>query len=379
MSPITSPIFCVASSNPPTIALVRSAWATALCAIDAECTICREISCPDVESSSAAAATVCTFAVVCCAAAATLVLCRVVSFAIADSDCAERCISVAAEAATATIPPTLFSNSLAIRFMADFRSAKARAVASSRSARRRSASTNRSLKTARLREIWPISLRCSTNGTSTLKSPFARPSMTPQIAPSGRTRPRPRANAAQPRADHPRQSARGDPDGAVEHHRIDIVSIDACLDCEQLVALTIPAGIGELRQLGTTRRFRHLVFEVTAAGAGFANDVLNQQLALIVFVIPAIDIDVFRVGMHIGNAGIGAAGAVDSEIVSGFAPAHCADRIESNLPCFVRRDLAGFGFFLVIRQDLLRGLDQIEHLGPTFLDDGIAKDHHLSG
>ena len=83
--------------------------------------------------------------------------------------------------------------------------------------------------------------------------------------------------------------------------------------------------------------------------------------------------------MHIGDAGIGAAGSVDSEIVSGFAPAHRADRIESKLPCFFRRDFAGFGFFLVIRQNLLRGLDQIEHLGPTFLDDGIAKDHHLSG
>ena len=119
--------------------------------------------------------------------------------------------------------------------------------------------------------------------------------------------------------------------------------------------------------------------EVTAAGAGFANDILNQQLALIVFVIPAIDIDVFRIGVHIGNAGIGTARAVDSEIVSGFAPAHGADRIECKLPCFLRRHLAGFGFFLVVRQDLLRGLDQIEHLGPTFLDDGIAKDHHLSG
>src|SRR5258706_517649 len=54
-------------------------------------------------------------------------------------------------------------------------------------------------------------------------------------------------------------------------------------------------------------------------------------------------------------------------------------RIESKLPCFLRRNLAGFGFFLVIRQDLLRGLDQIEHLGPTLFNDGIAKDHHLSG
>src|SRR6266568_8156422 len=84
----------------------------------------------------------------------------------------------------------------------------------------------------------------------------------------------------QTRDEQPRQTARGDPDGAVEYHRVDVVGIDACLDCEQLVALAIPASIGELRQLGTTRRFRHLVFEVTAAAAGFANDVLNQQLTL---------------------------------------------------------------------------------------------------
>ena len=77
------------------------------------------------------------------------------------------------------------------------------------------------------------------------------------------------------RNEQSRQSARGDPDGVVEHHRVDIVGIDACLDCQQLFTLTIPAGIGELRQLGTTRRFRYLVFEVTAASTGFADDVLN--------------------------------------------------------------------------------------------------------
>src|SRR5580692_3454806 len=85
------------------------------------------------------------------------------------------------------------------------------------------------------------------------------------------------SECSQPRDQQPRQTARGDPDGALEHHRIDIVGIDAGLDCEQPVALTIPAGIGELRQFGTTRRFRYLVFEVTTAGAGFANDILNHE------------------------------------------------------------------------------------------------------
>jgi len=36
MSPITSPIFCVDSTSPSTIALVRLAWATAPCAMDAD-------------------------------------------------------------------------------------------------------------------------------------------------------------------------------------------------------------------------------------------------------------------------------------------------------------------------------------------------------
>src|SRR5713226_2395468 len=83
------------------------------------------------------------------------------------------------------------------------------------------------------------------------------------------------SECGQSRDEQPRHTARGDPDGAVEHHRVDIVGIDACLDCEQLVALTIPAGIGELRQFGTARRLRHLVFEVTAAGAGLADDISN--------------------------------------------------------------------------------------------------------
>src|SRR6266576_6866949 len=62
------------------------------------------------------------------------------------------------------------------------------------------------------------------------------------------------SECGQTRDEQPRQTARGDPDGAVEHHRVDVVGIDACLDCEQLVALAIPASIGELRQFGTTRR-----------------------------------------------------------------------------------------------------------------------------
>src|ERR1700730_18552213 len=100
--------------------------------------------------------------------------------------------------------------------------------------------------------------------------------------------------------DKPRQTACGDPDGAVEHHRVDIVG-NAGLDRQQVVALAIPVGVGELWQLRTASRSRGPVFQVTATGAGFGHDILNQQLALIVLEIPAIDIDVFRVGVHISN------------------------------------------------------------------------------
>ena len=61
-----------------------------------------------------------------------------------------------------------------------------------------------------------------------------------------------------------------------------------------------------------TGTFRHPIFEKAAAAAGLADDILNQQLALLVLVVPAIDIDVFRIGMNIGDAGIGAAGSIDS-------------------------------------------------------------------
>src|SRR5258706_7708449 len=72
------------------------------------------------------------------------------------------------------------------------------------------------------------------------------------------------SECGQSRDEQSRQTPRGDPDGAVEHHRVDIVGIDACLDCDQLDALTIPAGVDDLRQLRTTGPFRHQGLEVTA-------------------------------------------------------------------------------------------------------------------
>src|SRR5262245_44980995 len=67
--------------------------------------------------------------------------------------------------------------------------------------------------------------------------------------------------------EQPRQTDCDNPDRPVENHRVDVVGVDASLDREQLVALTIPASVGEFRQLGPTRRLRYLIFEVAAAGA----------------------------------------------------------------------------------------------------------------
>src|SRR6185437_10681597 len=116
-----------------------------------------------------------------------------------------------------------------------------------------------------------------------------------------------------------------------------------------------------------------------AAGAGFLDDILDHQLAVLVLETPAIDVDVFGIGVDIGHARIATAGAVNAEIVVEGAPAHRADGVERQPPGLLRGKFAGLGLVVVIRQDLLGGLDHVEHLGPAFLDDGIAKHHHLSG
>ena len=55
---MTSPIFCEASTNRPTMASVRVACSTALWAIDVDWVTCRAISWIEDDSSSAEAATV---------------------------------------------------------------------------------------------------------------------------------------------------------------------------------------------------------------------------------------------------------------------------------------------------------------------------------
>ena len=48
------------------------------------------------------------------------------------------------------------------------------------------------------------------------------------------------SECGQSRDEQSHQTAGDDPDGAIEHHhRVDIVGIGACLECEQLVAFAI--------------------------------------------------------------------------------------------------------------------------------------------
>ena len=80
------------------MALVRSASATAFCAIVADCATWRLISVTELASSSDAAATVCTLVEASSVAAATAVAWLLVSSAVAVIDDAVACNSVEAEA-----------------------------------------------------------------------------------------------------------------------------------------------------------------------------------------------------------------------------------------------------------------------------------------
>src|SRR5437868_6156558 len=94
---------------------------------------------------------------------------------------------------------------------------------------------------------------------------------------------------------------------------------------ESLVARAKGPEIGALAKFGATGRPGRQILDKAAAGARRPHDVLDQQLAALVREVPAVDVDVFGIGMHIGDARIRAARAVDADIVRIFAPAHGAD------------------------------------------------------
>ncbi|MNV69807.1 hypothetical protein D3C71_1627340 [compost metagenome] len=109
MSCSTAPIFCAASTSPFTVALVRSASATAPRAICEDWATCRLISPMELVSCSDAAATVCTLADACSAATATASDWRLAAAAICAMRWALPFISSDAATVLSAMPRTLLS------------------------------------------------------------------------------------------------------------------------------------------------------------------------------------------------------------------------------------------------------------------------------
>ena len=195
----------------------------------------------------------------------------------------------------------------------------------------------------------------------------------------GPTRPRPSQNAANAAIASPAKPGDPGPDHPPKDHGVDIVDIGARLKRQKLVARAKGPDIGDLAKFGATGRPGRQIFDKAAAGARGPHDVLDQQLAALVLELPAVDVDVFGIGMHIGDAGIGASRAVDADIVGVFAPAHGTDRGKGHLARLVRLDPAGLGLALIVGQNLDRGLDEIADRGAPLVQHRITQHQDLQG
>ena len=177
----------------------------------------------------------------------------------------------------------------------------------------------------------------------------------------------------------PGQPADPGPDHPAKHHGVDIVDIGARLKRQKLVAGAKGPDIGNLAEFGATGRPGRQILDKAAAGARRPHDVLDQELAALVLELPAVDVDVFGIGMHVGDAGVDAARAVDADIVRVFAPAHGADRGKGHLARLVRLDPAGPGLALIVGENLCRGLDEITDRGAPLVQNRIAQHQDLQG
>ncbi len=190
--------------------------------------------------------------------------------------------------------------------------------------------------------------------------------------------------AAEPKCDEARERQAGQPadpgpDHPAEDHRVDIVDIGAGLKRQQLVARAKRPDIGNLAEFSATGGAGREIFDKAAAGARRPHDILDQELAALVLELPAVDVDVFGIGMHVGDAGVGAARAVDADVVRIFAPAHRTDRGEGHLARLVRLDPAGLGLALVVGKNLGRGLDKIADRGAPLVQNRVAQHQDLQG
>jgi hypothetical protein len=169
------------------------------------------------------------------------------------------------------------------------------------------------------------------------------------------------------------------PDHPAKDHGVDIVDIGSRLKRQKLVARTKRPDIGNFAEFGATGGAGREIFDKAAAGARGPHDVLDQQLAALVLELPAVDVDVFGIGMHVSDTGVGAACAVDTDIVGIFAPAHGADRGKGHLARLVRPNPAGLGLPLIMGENLCRRLDEIADRGAPLVQDRIAQHQDLQG
>ncbi len=149
----------------------------------------------------------------------------------------------------------------------------------------------------------------------------------------------------------PAQPGDPGPDHPAKDHGVDIVDIGARLKRQKLVARAKGPDIGDLAKFGAAGRPGCHILDKAAAGARRPHDVLDQQLAALVLEIPAVDVDVFGIGMHVGDTGVGASRTVDADIVRVFAPAHGADRGKGHLARSIRLDPAGLGLPLIVGEN----------------------------
>ena len=169
------------------------------------------------------------------------------------------------------------------------------------------------------------------------------------------------------------------PDHPAKDHGVDIVDIGARLKRESLVARAKGPDIGELAKFGATGRPRRQIFDKATPGARRPHDVLDQQLAALVLEVPAVDVDVFGIGMDVSDTRIRAARPVDADIVRIFAPAHGADRGEGHLARLVRLDPAGLGLAFIVGENFRRGFDEIADRGAPLVERRIAQHQDLQG
>ena len=169
------------------------------------------------------------------------------------------------------------------------------------------------------------------------------------------------------------------PEHPAKDHGIDVIDIYAGLKRQQFVSGTKGSDIREFSEFGAAGRPGSQIFDKAAAGARGPHDVLDQELAGAVLELPAIDVDVFGIGMHVSDAGVSTPRAVHTDIVRVFTPAHGADRSEGHLARAIRLDLASLGLTLIVGENLRRGLYQVAYGGAPFIQNRIAQHQDLQG